>query len=74
MSFDENPISPEKAESLRQRMAALDGKTGRGGCEFCDATYEFVTIALGESELRIFHEPDCDQQLQWLVSFNRHRR
>jgi hypothetical protein len=73
VSTDDDQFSPEKAERLRQRMASLDGKTGRGGCEFCDATYEFVTIALGESELRIFHEPDCDRQLQWLVQLRRER-
>lgn len=60
-------MSPDEAERLRQKMASLDGKTGLGGCEFCKATYEFVTIALGESELRIYHEPECTRQLQWLV-------
>ena len=68
---EEGPISSEEAEALRQRMAALDGKTGRGGCDFCEATYEFFTISLGESELRVYHEIDCTKQLQWLVHLNK---
>jgi hypothetical protein len=68
---EDEPISPEEAERLRQRMASLDGKTGNGGCDYCAATYEFVTIALGESELRIYHEPDCTRQLQWLVQLKK---
>jgi hypothetical protein len=64
-------ISPEKAERLRQRMASLDGKTGRGGCDHCLATYEFVTISLGESELRVYHEANCICQLQWIVQLEK---
>ena len=70
MDVDE-PISPEQAERLRQRMASLDGKTGRGGCDVCDATFEFVTISLGESELRIFHQAQCDAKMDWIVRLGR---
>jgi hypothetical protein len=70
MDVDE-PISPEQAERLRQRMASLDGKTGRGGCDVCDATFEFVTISLGESELRIFHQAQCDATMDWIVRLGR---
>jgi hypothetical protein len=52
-------------------MASLDGKTGRGGCDVCNATYEFVTLSLGESELRIFHEAHCDAKMNWIVSLGR---
>jgi hypothetical protein len=70
MDADEQ-ITPQEAERLRQRMASLDGKTGRGGCDVCNATYEFVTLSLGESELRIFHEAHCDAKMNWIVSLGR---
>ena len=49
----------KRLEEMRQKMAALDGKRGYGGCEFCDAVYEFKTISLGRSDLIVWHVPGC---------------
>ena len=49
----------KRLNNLRQNMAALDGKRGYGGCEYCDASYEFKTISLGRSDLLVWHVPGC---------------
>lgn len=40
-------------------LASVDGKTGRGGCEHCDATYEIIYAGMGIGHLRIRHTPKC---------------
>lgn len=42
-----------------QRLASIDGKTGRGGCEECDATYEIIYAGHGIGHMRITHQRTC---------------
>ena len=42
-----------------QEFAALDGKTGRGGCEQCDAIYTFAYAGEGIGHLTVAHHVNC---------------
>lgn len=58
--------------SSEQQLAALDGKTGRGGCEYCHAEYEIITRGQGVATMRVRHAQTCPIVLQrvraWLRS------
>lgn len=53
-SVTDQPLTPNQ-----QLLASLDGKTGRGGCEHCDAVYEIIHAGQGIAHMRIRHEPSC---------------
>ena len=42
-----------------QRLAALDGKRGHGGCDYCVAEYEWIYAGEGIAHLRVEHAMDC---------------
>lgn len=41
------------------KLASIDGKTGRGGCQQCDATYEIIYAGHGIGHMRITHQRSC---------------
>lgn len=55
-------LSMDEARSIserEQRFAALDGKTGRGGCDQCDAIYTFAYAGQGIGHLTVAHHVNC---------------
>jgi hypothetical protein len=42
-----------------QRFAAIDGKTGRGGCDQCHAIYTFAYAGEGIGHLTVAHHANC---------------
>jgi hypothetical protein len=61
---DPSPMMPrvdddEPLTEREQEFASLDGQTGYGGCEQCNATYEFTYTGRGLGSLRVRHELLC---------------
>jgi hypothetical protein len=61
---DPSPMIPnvdidEPLSEREQEFASLDGQTGKGGCESCDADYEFSYRGRGVGTLRVRHQLLC---------------
>lgn len=52
-------VSERHLSDREQRLAALDGKRGAGGCDYCVAEYEWIYAGEGIAHLRVEHSVDC---------------
>lgn len=41
----------------------LDGLTGTGGCEYCEADFEVVVEGDGRTSIHLYHDEDCESDL-----------
>ena len=50
---------PRRMSQREQAFAALDGESGRGGCDQCESIYTFTYVGEGIGHLTVAHSATC---------------